>query len=149
MAVDVDVADAGVGAEAAQGSGVAEAGRVAHVVVAAEADGEATLHHHLRNTAGDALGGFHHVGGVGVEVSYVDEGEVVGADEGAAGGDVDQALGGVVEFLGDVEGVAADASGAVAFAEAVPEAVGSAADDGHAGLHVGEADEGGAHEGRG
>ena len=106
-------------------------------MVAAEADREAAPHHYLRNTAGYAFGGLHHVGGVGVEVSDIDEGEIVGADEGVTSRYVYEALGGAVEFLGDVERVVADASGAVAFAETIPEAVGCAAYDGHAGLHVG------------
>ena len=74
-------------------------------------------------------------------------GELGGADEGAPGGHVDQTLFGAVETLGKGQGVLADASGAVPLAEAVSEAVGSAADHRHARLDIGEAYKGRAHEG--
>ena len=133
----MDVANLGLRRQLGDGSGVAEAGRVADVMVAAQADGEASATHHFCDATGDTLGGLHHVGGVDVVVSYVHESVGLRGSEPVAGCDFQDAVRACTpDAVGHCERAFPDASGAHPGAETagVSAVVGGSADHDHPAL---------------
>ena len=93
VAVDVDVADPGLGGKLGDGTVLAETRGIADIMVAAQADGEASPLHDLFDTSGNAFRGLHYVGGVDVVVADVDEAVRLREGEVVAGGDIEDAVG--------------------------------------------------------